>query len=136
MVCVSSAGNSGDQTPTYPAAFGNTLGVGSVDAADTRSDFSNYGNGFVYLATPGEGLITAFPGGLYAAVWGTSFSSALVSGTVALLHQVDGTTLVPADIDDARQALKKTTVKLPAQLLGKGRVDAGGALACSQSANC
>jgi hypothetical protein len=136
VVCVSSAGNAGDQTPTYPAAFGNTLGVGSVDGADVRSGFSNFGNGFVYLATPGEGLITSFPGGLYAAAWGTSFSSALVAGTVALLHDVDGGALVPIDVDDSKKALKKTAFKLPAEHLGKGRLDAYGAFSCSQSANC
>ncbi len=136
VVCVSSAGNTGDQTPTYPAAFGNTIGVGSVDAGDARSDFSNHGNGFVYLATPGEALMTAFPGGLYAAAWGTSFSSALVSGTVALLHQVEGSTMIPVDIDEAKQALKRTTLKLPAEHLGKGRVDAAGAFSCSQTGAC
>jgi hypothetical protein len=136
VVCVSSAGNSGDQTATYPATFGNTLGVGSVDGQDARSDFSSYGNGFVYLAAPGEGLITAFPGGLYAAAWGTSFSAALVAGTVALLHDTDGATLETADIDDAKRALKKTALKLSGLHLGKGRVDADAAFACRQEGDC
>ncbi len=33
--------------------------------------------------------MTTYPGGLYAAAWGTSFSAALVSGTVALLQKVE-----------------------------------------------
>ena len=136
VVCVSSAGNTGSQNQTYPAAFGNTLGVGSVDDADSRSDFSNYGNSFVYLATPGEGLVTAFPGGLYAASWGTSFSAALVSGTIALLHDANGGNMIPVDIDEARWTLKRTTVALPAEHLGKGRVDAEGAFTCSQGGTC
>ena len=37
---------------------------------------------------PGETLVTAFPGGHYAAVPGTSFSTALMSGSVALLAQI------------------------------------------------
>ena len=136
VVCVSSAGNTGSQTQTYPAAFGNTLGVGSVDSADTRSGFSNHGNSFVYLATPGEGLITAFPGGLYAAAWGTSFSAALVSGTISLLHDANGGSMIPVDIDEARWTLKKTTVKLPAEHLGKGRVAVDDAFVCSQGGAC
>ena len=136
VVCVSSAGNSSDQTPTYPAAFGNTIGVGSVDSLDERSDFSNYGNGFVYLATPGEGLVTAFPGGLYAAAWGTSFSAALVSGTVALLHDANGGSMIPVDIDEAKWTLKKTTANLPTEHLGKGRLDADDAFVCSKGGAC
>ena len=42
------------------------------------------------MGATGEGLVTTFPGGLYAAAWGTSFSSALVAGTVALLHDANG----------------------------------------------
>ena len=48
-----------------------------MDPSDGRSTFSNFGNGLVTLAAAGEALITTFPGGGYAAAWGTSFSSAL-----------------------------------------------------------
>src|SRR2546426_7846581 len=37
----------------------------------------------VQLAAPGEGIITTYPGGHYAAAWGTSFSTAFVSGGAA-----------------------------------------------------
>jgi len=39
-------------------------------------------------AAPGEALITTYPGNNYAGVWGTSFSTALTSGGVALLVQL------------------------------------------------
>ena len=41
------------------------------------------------IAAPGEALLTTYPGGHYAGVWGTSFSAALVAGAAALLGQKD-----------------------------------------------
>src|SRR5262249_41072068 len=72
VICVSSAGNTGKETLVYPAGFRVVIGVGSTTNLDTRSDFSNFGNGLVRIAAPGA-LITSYPGGGYAAVWGTSF---------------------------------------------------------------
>src|SRR5437660_9637701 len=74
VVCVSSGGNNGSRLPVYPAAFDNVLGVGSTSNLDARSTFSNFGDD-VQLAAPGEGIITTYPGGHYAAAWGTSFST-------------------------------------------------------------
>ena len=87
VVCVSSTGNEGTANLTYPAALGNVIGVASTDNLDQLSAFSNHGLGLATVAAPGEGVITLFPGGLYAAAWGTSFSAGLVSGTVALLNE-------------------------------------------------
>jgi hypothetical protein len=84
VVCVASVGNTAQTTVVYPAALGNALGVGSVSAAGTLSAFSSYGPDLITLVAPGEGLITTYPGGNWAGVSGTSFSAALVSGTVAI----------------------------------------------------
>ncbi|MGH9159092.1 MAG: S8 family serine peptidase, partial [Vicinamibacteraceae bacterium] len=89
VVAIASAGNTGNRVIVYPAAFPNVVGVASTTNQDARSSFSNYGPDLVTLAAPGEALITTYPGGNYAGVWGTSFSAALVSGAVALLRQVD-----------------------------------------------
>ncbi len=85
VTCVSSAGNAGSEELTYPAAFGTTLGVASVDFDGNLSPFSSFGPDLVTVAAPGEGVITAYPGGGYAAAWGTSFSAPLVAGTLLTL---------------------------------------------------
>src|SRR2546426_940811 len=120
VICVSSAGNNGARLRVYPAAFGNVLGVGSTSNLDARSTFSNFGDQVVTLAAPGEGIITTYPGGHYAASWGTSFSTAFVSGGAALLLQVNTRTNQEAAAD----ALGETAKELPDRLgLGDGRID-------------
>ena len=90
VICVASAGNDSQPALVYPAAFGNVIGVASVDQQNQISSFSNYGSDIVSLAAPGEGLVTTYPGNHYAAVRGTSFSSALVAGAAAdLLSGID-----------------------------------------------
>jgi Subtilase family len=85
VVCVASTGNAGTQTIVYPASYGNVLGVTSVNAQGYLSTFSNYGPAITAVAAPGENLVTTYPGGNYAAVSGTSFSAALITGGVSEL---------------------------------------------------
>ncbi len=86
-ILVAAAGNEGNSQYVYPAALYGVIGVGSVNYSDKRSPFSNYGR-TARTSAPGEALITTYPGNNYAGVWGTSFSTGLVSGAVALMKQV------------------------------------------------
>ena len=61
------------------------MGVASTSDQDTRSSFSNYGNAIVWVAAPGEAIVTTYPLATYAAGWGTSFRAPFVSGGSALL---------------------------------------------------
>ena len=118
VVMVASVGNDSSRMPLFPAAYLSVLGIAATDFDDSRAAFSNYGSA-VSVAAPGTGIITAFPGGKYAAFWGTSFSSPQVAGEAALLMQrgfrgywVDWSILRSADNDDTRGAG-----------LGYGRID-------------
>src|SRR5258706_3323620 len=93
MISAASAGNDGQGPPNlvYPAALqSDVMGVASVGSTtltmNTRSSFSNYGNGIVWVAAPGEAIVTTYPFSTYSAGWGTSFSAPFVSGGAALLR--------------------------------------------------
>ena len=89
VICAASAGNDGVQEIVYPAALqSDVMGVASTTDQDTRSSFSNYGNAIVWVAAPGESIVSTYPFNTYAAGWGTSFSAPFVSGGAALLHNL------------------------------------------------
>jgi subtilisin family serine protease len=87
IICVASAGNNGMNEVAYPAGISGVMGVASVSDLGVRSTFSNYGSD-VWVAAPGEGIVSTYPYGTYSAGWGTSFSAPFVSGTAALLVQI------------------------------------------------
>jgi subtilisin family serine protease len=88
VICVASSGNDGKNEMVYPAGLRGVMGVASTNNQDQRSSFSNYGNQVVWVAAPGEGVVTAYPFGLYAAGWGTSFSSPMVAGAASLIFNM------------------------------------------------
>jgi subtilisin family serine protease len=127
IICVASAGNDGRSTMVYPAGFDNTMGVGSTNLADMPSAFSNYGNNLVWVAAPGEGIVSAYPLGTYAAGWGTSFSAPFVSGTAALLLDLKPGT-------DQRAASGNVAhAKYVGHGMGNGRLDVFQALDAAKS---
>jgi len=87
IICAASAGNDGAMETVYPAALQtDVMGVASTSDLDTRSTFSNFGDAIVWVAAPGEAIITTYPFSTYSAGWGTSFSAPFVSGGAALLR--------------------------------------------------
>src|SRR5207244_2657171 len=89
IVTVASAGNGGTSTGlgvSYPAADANVFAAGSVDSNDAISTFSQLGKTLDLLA-PGEGIVTTAHGGGFNTVSGTSFSSAIVTGSAALIKE-------------------------------------------------
>jgi len=131
VICVAAAGNSGEKATVYPGALKGVIDVASTSNNDTPSTFSNYGAPPVWLAAPGEGVMTTYPFGTYAAGWGTSFSTPLVSGEVALMVSASngkGSTsvgllgLLSGSESQAANALAHTQ-SIPDPQLGKGRLD-------------
>jgi len=90
VISVASAGNDGQQVAVYPGALPSVIDIASTSSSDIQSVFTNYGAPPVWMAAPGEGIMTTYPWGTYAAGWGTSFSAPFVSGTAALMLGVNG----------------------------------------------
>ncbi|HET9363617.1 MAG TPA: S8 family serine peptidase [Candidatus Angelobacter sp.] len=116
VILVASSGNDGLKTLVYPASYGGVEGIGSTTNTDVRSTFSNFGSGVVTFAAPGEGVITTYPAGNYAAGWGTSFSAPMVAGSAALVLQARPAAK-PGDIVNALSKTKQISD------MGYGRVD-------------
>jgi subtilisin family serine protease len=85
VISAAAVGNDGENEILYPAGYTTpVMGVASTSDSDELSSFSNYGAD-VWVAAPGEAIISTYPFGTYAAGWGTSFSTPFVSGGAALL---------------------------------------------------
>src|ERR1041385_2223748 len=116
VILVAASGNDGLKTLVYPASYNSVIGVGSSTNTDIRSAFSNFGSGVVNFAAPGEGVVTTFPGGNYAAGWGTSFSAPMVAGSAALVLQARPSSK-PGDVLNALSKTKQISD------MGYGRID-------------
>jgi subtilisin family serine protease len=106
------------------------MGIASTSDYDTLSSFSNYGNIDVWIAAPGEYVISTFPGGTFAASSGTSFSSPLVAGSADLLMSVQPNGLRQASAANALAHAVKLTPNL-----NNGRLDVYQALSAWINAN-
>lgn len=117
-VSVAAAGNDGQNTVVYPAALSTVMGVASTTNDDQLSTFSNYGPQLVWVAAPGEGVVTTYPFSTYAACWGTSFSTPFVSGLAAVMLSVNS---LSNQSSSSRAAAHAQPINANA---GNGRIDA------------
>ncbi len=155
IAVVAAGGNQGVEEPEeFPAAEEGAIGVAAVDHLDVKAAFSNYNEEF-FICAPGTSLpqpgepdgydpahtvFSTLPGGQYGFYdgGGTSLSTAMVSGAVALLRAQH--TDVPASLgglDRIRCLLERSAVNIDAinepyaGMLGAGRLDAGRAVLLS-----
>jgi len=126
VICTGSVGNDGVMEITYPAALQtDVMGVASTSDLDQRSTFSNFGDAIVWVAAPGEAVISTYPFGSYGAAWGTSFSAPFVAGAAALLLDQKPGTSEP-------QAAAAVAHAVPVgPNMGNGRLDLVQALAAN-----
>jgi len=118
VIAVAAAGNDGQDVAVYPAAYAaDVMGVASTTDVDTRASFSNYGVPQVWVAAPGEWIVSTYPWGAYAASSGTSFSAPFVAGAVALLLDVN------TSVNQSAAAQAIAHAKPLSTDMGNGRLD-------------
>jgi subtilisin family serine protease len=136
VICIASVGNDGESALLYPAAFGNVIGVASVNSQYQPSLFTNRGSDLVTIAAPGENLVTTFPGDQYAVASGTSFSAPLVAGAASLMLDAANTDIA-AQLQEADivRALRRAIPCAPDGSLGAGCMDLAQAISFIKSMN-
>lgn len=126
-----SGGNTGLQE-NY-AQTTTMIPVSATGSNDARTSWSSYGN-FIAIAAPGAGIWTTTRGGGYGAASGTSFSSPVTAGVVALMMAAKST-LPNTQVESL---LYSTAVDLGAAgrdpYYGHGRVDAARAVLAAAGA--
>ena len=119
------AGNNGIDEGFTPTT--TLIAVSATDGNDAKASWSSYGN-FISVSAPGVGIYTTTSGGGYGAPSGTSFSSPVTAGVVALMMAAN-TTLPNTQVE---RLLYSTAVDLEAAgrdpYYGYGRVNAAGAV--------
>ena len=125
---VVAAGNSGanDGSPTTSAM----IPVSATEGGDLLTSWSSHGS-YVVLAAPGAGIWTTGSDGGYRSMSGTSFSSPITAGVVALVMAANPALSAP----QVEQLLFSTAVDLGTAgkdiYYGHGRVDAAAAVSAA-----
>ena len=81
---IAAAGNDGDATLNYPAAYAEVVSVAATDNRDARASFSN-ANSDVEVAAPGVDVLSTKRGGGYVAFSGTSMATPHAAGVAGVI---------------------------------------------------
>ncbi|RKN39075.1 S8 family serine peptidase [Micromonospora endolithica] len=148
ILVVAAAGNTGPYCASIddpPAPYASALTVGAVDDRRRVTDFSSRGpapGGAAKpdLVAPGAEVVSAMPGGGYAALSGTSMATPQVAGVVALMWSANPALV--GDLDRTRAILADTATPTETptdicgdrrNLTGAGLVDAYAAVRAAQN---
>lgn len=131
IVVVASSGNDGCECVAYPARYPEVVAIGATDNNGAKASFSSWGP-TIDLVAPGTGFtlptwtLNNQSGGYASNVAGTSFSSPLVAGAVALIksHQPEASPLqLIAALRETTERSHNTPISMPNTLYGFGTVD-------------
>ena len=114
--CFVAAGNAGNTKEVfYPAAYPETIAIGSIDENFDRSKFSNTGKNLDFMA-PGGKIFSTIPNDWYAILSGTSMACPFAVGVAALVlsYKKSGENgrIQLENIEDFRTLLKKGTIPI------------------------
>lgn len=139
-ILVASAGNGNtcgaSDKLVYPSAYNHVISVTSIGINDNHEYISNGNtlthqhNSTVDIAAPGYAVPAIGPNGGAGYVYGTSFAAPLVSGTIALMLEVNPCLTA----EQVETILKETSTNIDTKnpnyvgIIGAGRLNAGEAL--------
>ncbi len=83
-VLVAAAGNDGNSSLNYPAAYAEVVSVGATDNRDAKASFSNT-NSDVEVSAPGVNILSTKRGGGYVSFSGTSMATPHAAGVAGVI---------------------------------------------------
>lgn len=105
-IIVASSGNDGKKASIdYPAQLSHVISVGAITNTNKVASFSNRSN-LIDIYAPGEKIYSAWLGGKYNELSGTSMATAHVSGVIALILAIKPSLKVMA----VKQLLKRSAL--------------------------
>lgn len=134
VILVAAAGNDGNSSLLYPAAYDNVISVANTRNNDTKAPTSQYGS-TIDIAAPGTNILSTAPTSTYENASGTSMASPLVSGLLGLMKSFAPS----ASRQDLIDCLLNTADPMTSDQyynngqLGNGRINAYQAMLCLMS---
>lgn len=134
VVIIAAAGNSNDNSASYPARYPHVIGVSALDSAGVKAPYSNFGAG-VDISAPGGSEVgkilqetidpqTGEP--IFAGFQGTSMASPHVAGVAALIKAAG--IQEPDEIADVLTKSARVIQQDPLNHFGAGHLDAAAAV--------